>query len=139
MNEANAGPGPNAAEPLNRGPREGDRDARMWAMFCHLAGLAAFTPISPAFGSVVGPLILWLVKKDQFAFVDEQGKEAVNFQITMLVYGLVAGLLCFACIGFILLPAVVLADIICIIVAAVRTNDGYHYRYPQWLIIRFLK
>jgi uncharacterized Tic20 family protein len=71
--------------------------------------------------------------------VDEQGKEALNFQITMFIYFLVAALLCFACIGFGLTPAVVIVDVVFIIVAAVKTNDGYHYRYPRNLIFRFIK
>lgn len=119
--------------------REPNKDARMWAMFCHLGGLAAFIPIMPAFGSIVGPLVFWLIKKDEFPFVNEQGKEALNFQITMFIYGVIAGLLCFACIGFVLAPAVLVIDIVFIIVAAIKSNDGYHYRYPQYLIFRFIK
>ncbi len=119
--------------------REMNRDARMWAMLCHLAGFAFLLPVVPGIGSVIGPLIIWLIKKDQYPFVDEQGKEAVNFQITMLIYAVVAGLLIFACIGAVLLPAVVIADIVLIIIAAIKANDGYHYRYPYPLIIRFIK
>ena len=119
--------------------QEQNSDAHMWAMFCHLAGLLAFTPILPVFGGIVGALVIWLVKKGESPFVDEQGKEAVNFQITMFIYSAVAALLCFACIGFVLAPAVVIADIICIILAAIKTNDGCHFRYPQYLIIRFIK
>jgi uncharacterized Tic20 family protein len=117
--------------------RETNRDARMWAMFCHLAGLAFL--ILPAIGSVIGPLVVWLIKKDQYPFVDEQGKEAINFQITMLIYGIVAGLLIMACIGAILLPAVAIVDIVLIIIATIKTNDGYHYRYPYPFIIHFIK
>jgi len=117
--------------------REMNRDARLWAMLCHLAGLAFL--VVPAIGSVIGPLIVWLIKKDQYPFVDEQGKEAVNFQITMLIYGLVAGLLMFVCIGFLLLPVVAIVDIVLLIIAAIKANDGHHYRYPYPLIIRFIK
>jgi uncharacterized Tic20 family protein len=117
--------------------REMNRDARMWAMLCHLAGLAFL--VVPAIGSVIGPLIIWLIKKDQHPFVDEQGKEALNFQITMLIYGIVAGLLIFACVGVVLLPAVAIVDIVLLIIAAIKANDGYHYRYPRYLIIRFVK
>ena len=130
--------GPPVVEP-SQGDREMNRDARMWAMLCHLAGFAFLLPVVPGIGSVIGPLILWLIKKDQYPFVDEQGKEALNFQITMLIYGLVAGLLMFICIGFLLLPAVVIVDIVLIIIAAIKVNDGYHYRYPYPLIIRFIK
>jgi uncharacterized Tic20 family protein len=129
---------PPVAEPVQT-DRETNRDARMWAMFCHLAGFAFLLPIAPLIGSVIGPLIVWLIKKDQYPFVNEQGKEAVNFQITMLIYGLVAGLTIFICIGFVLLPAVAVVDIVFIIIAAIKVNDGYHYRYPWPLIIRFIK
>ena len=113
------------------------KDARMWAMFCHLAGLAGLIPLMPAFGSVIAPLIIWQIKKDNFEFVDEQGKEALNFQISVLIYALVAGLLCFVCIGFLLLPAVYIFDLIFLLIAAVKANNGEHYRYP--LSIRFIK
>ncbi|MBN1509615.1 MAG: DUF4870 domain-containing protein [Sedimentisphaerales bacterium] len=121
--------------------RETNRDARMWAMFCHLAGLAFL--VVPAIGSVIGPLVIWLIKKDQHPFVDEQGKEALNFQITMLIYAAVATLLIVlvitACIGIPLVVVVGIADIVLIIVAAIKANDGYHYRYPYPFIIHFIK
>ncbi len=114
------------------------KDARMWAMFCHLAGLAwLIWWIVPLIGGVIGTLIVWQVKKDVHSFIDEHGKEACNFQISMLIYGIVAGLLCFACVGVVLLPAVVIFDFIFMLIAAVKANDGYHYRYP--LSIRFIK
>jgi hypothetical protein len=146
-NENPANPGEQAAPPVNpaqpqqpqqAGPaRETDKDARMWAMFCHLAGVGGLLPIIPVVGSVIAPLIIWQIKKDDFAFVDEQGKEAVNFQISVLLCALVAGLLCFACAGFALLPLVYVLDVIFLLIAAIKTNDGVHYRYP--LTIRFFK
>lgn len=113
------------------------KDARKWAMFCHLAGLAGLLPMTPVFGSVIAPLIIWQIKKDEFEFVDEQGKEALNFQISILIYAIAAGLLCFACIGFFLLPAVYIFDLIFLLIAAVKANNGERYRYP--LSIRFIK
>jgi len=120
-----------------RADRETNRDARMWAMFCHLAGLAAFLPVAPVLGGVIAPLIIWQIKKDDFAFVDEQGKEAVNFQISIILYAIGAALLCFACIGIALLPAVCIFDVVFLLIAALKANDGVHYRYP--LTIRFIK
>ena len=114
--------------------RETNRDACMWAMFCHLAGLGGFVPLAPIFGSIIAPLIVWQIKKDQFAFVDEQGKEAVNFQISILIYAIVAAL---TCIGLALLPAVYVFDVVFLLIAAVKANNGEHYRYP--LTIRFIK
>ncbi len=82
--------------------KELDRDARMWAMFCHLAGVGGLLPIVPVLGSLIAPLVIWQIKKDDFKFVDEQGKEALNFQISILIYALAAAILCFACAGFVL-------------------------------------
>ena len=113
------------------------KDARKWAMFCHLAGLAGLIPIAPVFGSVIAPLIIWQIKKDNFPFVDEHGKEALNFQISILIYAIVSGLLIFACVGAFLLPAVMIFDIVFLIIAAIKANNGFHYRYP--LCIRFIK
>ena len=110
------------------------KDARMWSMFCHLAGLAAFLHIVPVIGGVMGPLIIWQIKKDEYSFVDEQGKEAVNFQISILIYG---ALLLFTCIGAVLLPAVVVFDVVFLLIAAIKANNGEHYRYP--LCIRFIE
>jgi uncharacterized Tic20 family protein len=117
------------------GSKEVNKDARMWAMFCHLASLAGL--VVPVVGCIIGPLIVWQIKKEEFSFVDEQGKEAVNFQISMLIYGIVAGLLCFVCVGFVLAPAVAIFDLVFMLIAAVKANNGEHYRYP--LTIRFIK
>ena len=114
---------------------EVSKDARMWAMFCHLAGLCVF--ILPAVGNIVGPLVLWQLKKDEYPFVDEQGKEALNFQISMTIYGLISAALTFICVGFFLLAAVGIVDIVFLLIAAVKANNGQSYRYP--LTIRFIK
>jgi uncharacterized Tic20 family protein len=116
---------------------EMNKDARMWAMFCHIAGLAGLIPMTPVFGSIIAPLIIWQIKKDEFEFADEHGKEALNFQISILIYALGAGLLCLACIGFFLLPVVYILDLIFLLIAAVKANNGEHYRYP--ICIRFIK
>jgi uncharacterized Tic20 family protein len=132
-------PDANPSGPPGPTDQEMNRDARMWAMFCHLAGLAFLLPVVPLVGGFVGPLILWILKKDQYPFVDEQGKEAVNFQLTMLIYSIGAAVLIAACVGIVLLPAVAITDIVLVIIATIKTNDGYHYRYPYPLIIRFIK
>jgi len=114
---------------------EVSKDARMWGMFCHLAGLAGI--VIPAVGNIVGPLIVWQIKKDEYPFVDEQGKEAVNFQISMTIYGLISAVLIFICVGFFLLAAVGVVDLVFLLIAAVKANNGQSYRYP--LTIRFIK
>jgi uncharacterized Tic20 family protein len=119
--------------------KEMNKDARMWAMICHLAGLAGL-PV-PVVGNIVAPLVVWQIKKDDFPFVDEQGKEAVNFQISMSLYLLVSAILwvplSFICIGMIIPAAIVIVDLIFLLIAAVKANNGQHYRYP--LTIRFIK
>ena len=116
------------------------KDARMWSMICHLAGLAGF--IMPAAGNIVAPLIIWQIKKDDYPFVDEQGKEAVNFQISMLLYGLAGSVACLiTCVGAVLVPVVLgvvsIFDFVFLLIAGVKANNGYHYCYP--LTIRFIK
>lgn len=107
-------------------------EARTWGMLCHLSALSGL--IGVGFGFVLGPLVCWLVKKDIYAFVDDQGKEALNFQITMLI----ATLLCIAsCIGVPLAWVLGIADIVLTIVAALKANDGVAYRYP--FSIKFIK
>jgi len=69
--------------------------------------------------------------------VDEQGKEAVNFQITMAICAVVSLVLILVLIGLLLLPAVIITDIVLLLIAAVKANEGVHYRYP--LSIRFIK
>jgi uncharacterized Tic20 family protein len=123
-----------AGKPATKEP-EVSKDARMWAMFCHLAGLAGY--IMPVAGNIIGPLILWQIKKDEYPFVDEQGKEAVNFQISMSLYALISIPLFFVCIGPFLLAAVGIVDLVLLIIATIKANNGEHYRYP--LTIRFIK
>jgi uncharacterized Tic20 family protein len=89
------------------------------------------------FGSIVGPLIIWLIKKDEMPFVDDQGKEALNFNISMTIYGLISVLLVFVLIGFILLVVLGIAWLVLAIVAAVKANEGIAYRYP--LTLRLVK
>ncbi len=114
---------------------EAGRDACMWAMFCHLAGLAGY--VMPLVGNIVGPLIFWQLKKDEYPFVDEHGKEAVNFQISMTLYAVISLLLFVVCVGPFLLVAVAIVDLVFLLIAAVKANNGQSYRYP--LTIRFVK
>jgi hypothetical protein len=81
--------------------------------------------------------VIWLLKKDQFPLVNDQGKEAINFQICMTIYALVAGALCFVLIGIPLLFALVFFDIIIVIIAAIKAYEGARYRYP--FIFRLVK
>lgn len=104
-----------------------DQETRSWAMFAHLSALAGY--LIP-FGNIIAPLIIWSVKKDSHPFIDEQAKEALNFQICMMIYFLTAGLLTFILIGFILLPIIFIVQLVFIIIASVKANQGENYRYP---------
>jgi uncharacterized protein len=109
-------------------------DAKQWAMFAHLAGLAGY--VIP-FGSILGPLIIWQIKKNEFAFVDDQGKEALNFQITVAIAAVVCFVLMFVLIGLLLLPILLIGDLVFLILAAIAANNGQAYRYP--ISIRLIK
>ncbi len=87
-------------------------------------------------GHIIGPLIVWLAKREGRPFVDDQAKEALNFQISWTIYMLGALLLCFVFIGFFLLVGLTIFHVVCMIIAGLKANDGFKYRYP--LTIRFL-
>ncbi len=124
--------------PVTPMDKEQNKDARMWGMFAHLSAFTAF--VTAGIGAIVGPLVIWQIKKEQFPFVDDQGKEALNFQITMLIYALAAMLLLIVpCIGWIIPPALGIADIVFTIVAGIKANDGIRYRYPKYLNLRLIK
>ena len=109
------------------------KEERTWAMIIHLSALAGFIPLA----HLIVPLVLWMTQRDTSAFVDDQGKEAVNAQISVTIYGLVAGALCIVLIGFALLPVLVVANIVLVIVAAMAAFEGRPYRYP--FILRLVK
>ena len=104
------------------------KDAKTFAMLCHLLGI---------FTSFVGPLIVWLIKKDEDKFIDDQGKEALNWQITFIIGWIIGGLSLLLCIGAILLPALWICDLVFCIMGAVKANKGEAYRYP--VCIRLVK
>ena len=115
-------------------PEMNEKQERTWAMLCHLGALAGF--IVPL-GHIIAPLVIWLIKKETSPLVDDQGKESLNFQISMTIYGFVAGVLMLILIGFLLVPALLIFDIIMVILAALKANSGERYRYP--ITIRFIK
>ncbi len=111
------------------------KDARTWGMACHLMALAGL--IIPGIGFILGPLVMWLIKKDEDPFIDDQGQEAVNFQITIFLALVVASLLCFIVIGFFIVPIIAIGNIVLVIIGSMKANEGVKYRYP--FAIRFLK
>jgi uncharacterized Tic20 family protein len=97
------------------------------SMLCHLSALGML--LIP-FGAVLGPLIFWLIKRDQYIEVNRQGKDALNFQITMQIFFIIAGLLVIVGIGILLIAALVIFNLIVIIIASVKSSNGEYYEYP---------
>ena len=109
-----------------------DKSQKDWTMVTHLSGLVSFVGIP----GIVGPLVAWLVKKDEMPRVDFAGKEAINFHLTMLIVAAISGALTVILIGFVGLIVVWLFSIIFPIVAAIKANEGEDYVYPfSWRLI----
>ncbi len=121
-------PEPVAAEPTAAGQGQVSKDAKNMALLCHV--LAIFT-------CFLGPLILWLLKKDDDPFIDEHGKEALNFQITVIIATVVAWFAVLIVVGCVLLPVIGVCDLVFCIIAAMKANNGELYRYP--VSIRLIK
>lgn len=127
-------PSPPPVPPVVASPTS--KNDNLWAMLCHLSALVAYVGIP--LGNIIGPLIVWLIKKDEIPLVDDQGKESLNFQLSILIYGIVsAALICAGGLGLPLLLAVVVFHLVMTIIASVKANQGIAYRYP--LCIRFIR
>lgn len=105
-----------------------DDDDRLWARMSHLSTLVG---IIVPLGGIVAPCIIWQSKTDK-PFVAHHAKEALNFQINMLVANLIAALLVLIFIGFLLLPILALGNIAFTIIAAIEADGGKEYKYP-WI------
>ena len=103
------------------------KDERTWTMLCHFS---AFAGLIFPFGNFLAPLIIWLIKKEEMPFVEDQGKEVLNFQISMTIYLLISGILCIILIGIPIIIGLVIFSFIITIIAAISANDGKSYRYP---------
>lgn len=103
------------------------KDERTWAMLCHFRTYIGF--IFP-FGNIIVPLIIWLSKREDLPLVEDQGREVLNFQISMTIYFIISGILCIILIGIPILIGLIIFDFIITIVAAISANDGKYYRYP---------
>lgn len=121
-------------------------DERQWAMFAHLSALAGGILTSGWAGSIgcfIGPLVIWLLKKDSMPFVDDQGKEALNFNITVGIVFVGLLLLSIFTLGLgliIAIPAWIvigIAWLVLTIIAAIKAHQGEAYRYP--FTFRFIK
>ena len=118
----------NSSEPVASagGSDTPNKESCQMAMFAHLSALVGF--LIP-FGNLIAPLIIWQMKKDD-PFVDSQGKEAVNFQITVSIAGIVAAILTVVLIGLLLLPVIAIGSLVLVIIAGLKANEGEDYQYP---------
>jgi len=114
-------------------------DVRTMGMLCHLAALVGL--LGNGIGFLLGPLVVWLIKKDDHPFIDDQGREAINFQLTVLIVGIVTGIVAWICAMTVILlivaiPLLLLLGVLAIvalvltIIGGLRAKDGIAYRYP---------
>jgi uncharacterized protein len=110
-------------------------DIRTWCVLCHAAALLGL--FFHFLGHLLGPLIVWLVKRGDSPEVDAHGKESLNFQISMLIYDAIAAILCIVLIGFPILIALWVLNTVLVIIASIQASEGKFYRYP--ITIRLIK
>ena len=100
---------------------------RDWAMFCHLSSFAGyFFP----FGGIIGPLICWISRRAESEWVDQNGKSAMNFQISILLYMVLAIPLCIIIIGIPILIFLSIFEVVCIVIASIKASQGEAFKYP---------
>ena len=107
---------------------------RTWCVLAHATALVGF--LVPLAGHIVGPLIIWLAKRADSPEIDAHGKESMNFQLSMLIYNLIAGLLILVIIGIFALFILHILNVVFVIVASIQASEGRLYRYP--LAIRLI-
>jgi hypothetical protein len=112
-----------------------DKEVRRWASFCHLGAIPGFFLLG--FGVVLVPLVIWLMKRDEHFYIYEQGRESINFQLSMLIYAVVAKTAIMALkiiwVGHLIgwIPwVIVTSQLLLCIVGAIRAWDGEKFRYP---------
>jgi uncharacterized Tic20 family protein len=110
-------------------------NVRTWTVLVHAIALIGF--FVPIGGHIVGPLVIWLAKRDDSPQIDAHGRESVNFQVSMLIYNAIAGILCFFLIGFFLLGVLHILNVVFVIIASIRASDGKRWEYP--LALRLIK
>jgi uncharacterized protein len=111
-----------------------DKNANLLAMWCHLGTFAgALVP----FTNFLVPFLIWITKKDEYEFVDDQGRESLNFQISLAIYSIIGALLIFLVVGIFFLVVVALFAIVQVIKASIAASNGTKYRYP--FCFRFIK
>ena len=110
-------------------------NVRSWNVLCHASALLGVFLHFP--GHLLPPLIVWLAKSGDSPEIDAHGKEALNFQISMLIYNLVAAVFCLILVGFVFLAILWVLNAVFVIIASIQASDGKFYRYP--MTIRFIQ
>ncbi len=122
-------------ETIPSSPEATSSNTRTWCVLCHASALLGI--FFHFLGHIFGPLIVWVMKRADGAEIDAHGKESLNFQLSMLIYDVVAFILCFVLIGIPILVLLWVLNIVFVIIASIKASDGELYRYP--LTIRFIK
>ena len=136
--ETSTPPTPPLPSPVNvSGPAlvSSASNVRTWTILCHASALLGVFLHFP--GHLLGPLIVWLAKRSDSPEIDAHGKESLNFQISMLIYNVIAAVFCLVLVGFIFLAALWVLNTVFVIVASIQASDGKFYRYP--MTIRFIQ
>lgn len=120
--------------PLPAGPCTFTNE-RTWTALCHASALLGVFLHFP--GHLLGPLVVWLVKRGDSPEIDAHGKEALNFQISMLLYTLISGVFCLILIGFLFIAILWVLNAVFVIIASIQASEGKFYRYP--MTIRFIQ
>lgn len=110
------------------------REEKNMGLAVHAASFAGY--LIPL-GNILGPLIVWLMKRDEMPFVNDCGRNCLNFKLSMFIYFLISFVLMFVGIGFLLLGALAIVDIVLTVIAIIKASEGKSYQYP--LSIQFLK
>jgi uncharacterized protein len=132
--DENFTPPPPAPPPsLSNGISPANKDENTMGIVCHLLGFAG---MAVPFGNVIGPLVLWLIKRGDSPYLDAMGKEVLNFNISWTIYGLIAAALIFVVVGLLILPVLGIAWIIFVVMGSIKASEGKIYRYP--LTIRLI-
>lgn len=116
-----------------------ESEIRTWHMWCHLSALSALVGVP--FGNILGPVLVWQIKKGEIPSVEAHAKAVLNWQLTLLIVNLGGGmavlLLCFLCVGFLLLPVFLgvvvvlgLMNLVFTIIGGIKANNGVEFRYP---------
>ncbi len=115
------------SDPATRTQSSPPPDERNWAVISHLGALVASIF---ALGQIIVPLGIWLWKKEESDFIEANARESLNFQISMTIYFIIAGILAYILIGFLVIAVLVLVEIICVILACISASRGDVFRYP---------